>query len=455
MQRQIPRSVAFWLVGLTSTVVLLASAAPSPLYPVYQQLFGFSAFTLTIVFAVYVLALVGTLLTVGSISDHIGRRPVLAGAIVLLIVSMVVFLTADGVAMLIAARVLQGLATGALVGTVSAALVDLAPTPHLGSMVSTATPPLGLATGVVLAGVLVEYAPLPRVIVYVVLIVALAVLLTTIAFLPETSPLLGFESSSHALGTISPSIAVPADVRPVFFSAVPAMLATWSLGGLYLSLGSSITAQILGVANHATGGAILCAFFGSAALASTVASRASTTMKLVVGYSALAGGVLISMSAVLAESAPVYVIGSILAGIGFGTTLLGIMSEMARVSAPSQRAQVFAAVFAVCYTAFSVPAVIAGVVTGHVGLRATAVGYAIFIVSLIAAAAIAAVVLRDRGELPTDDGPSGAGALGGLGRDDALVDGLGHPLAREATDAGQDARDDGASALAAFESGAR
>ncbi len=62
---RLPRTVAFWLVAVTTATVLLSSAAPSPLYPVYQQVFGFSAFTLTVVFAVYVIALVGTLLTIG------------------------------------------------------------------------------------------------------------------------------------------------------------------------------------------------------------------------------------------------------------------------------------------------------------------------------------------------------------------------------------------------------
>src|ERR1700742_1651019 len=107
------RASAFWLVATTSGVVMFASAAPSPLYPVYQQLWGFSSAMLTLVFAVYVGALLLSLLTIGVLSDHVGRRPVIAGALLCLIAAMIVFITADGVGALLIGRVVQGLATGA------------------------------------------------------------------------------------------------------------------------------------------------------------------------------------------------------------------------------------------------------------------------------------------------------------------------------------------------------
>lgn len=405
MSARIPYPIAFWVVAAMSTTALLASAAPSPLYPVYQQLWGFSSFTLTVVFAVYVVALVGTLLTVGSLSDHIGRRPVLLAAVALLIVSMLIFLDADGVGLLITARVVQGLATGALVGTISAALVDLAPTPRLGALLSSASPPAGLAAGAVLAGILVQYVPLPRVVVYVVLIALLVVLLVALLFLPETSPKHGFTSRTHVLQTISPNISVPDYVRTTFLTALPAMLASWSLGGLYLSLGSSITASILGVGNHAISGAILFAFFGSATLAATIAQSAPTAVKLVVGYSGLGAGVAVSLVATLTSSAPMYVTGSIVAGIGWGITLIGMMSAIAECTAPADRGRVFAAVFTVCYTAFSVPAVIAGLAVTYFGLRTTAVGYAVFIMALTLAAAVAAILARRRTPAVVIDAP--------------------------------------------------
>ncbi|MGD0560830.1 MAG: MFS transporter, partial [Streptosporangiaceae bacterium] len=142
------RRGAFWLVAAALGVVMFASAAPSPLYPVYQRLWGFSSSMLTVVFAVYVGALLISLLTVGTLSDHVGRRPVIAGGMLALAGAMAVFATADGVGALLAARILQGLATGAVLGTLSAAVVDLQPSRRAGSLVASVMPAVGLACGI-------------------------------------------------------------------------------------------------------------------------------------------------------------------------------------------------------------------------------------------------------------------------------------------------------------------
>ena len=106
-----------------------AASAPTPLYVVYQKAWGFSATTLTVIFAVYVFGLIGSLLTVGALSDHIGRRPVLGAAIALEAFAFVAFLFAGNVVGLLVARVAQGIATGIAFSTLGATLVDLNP-PH-------------------------------------------------------------------------------------------------------------------------------------------------------------------------------------------------------------------------------------------------------------------------------------------------------------------------------------
>src|SRR3954453_4491621 len=125
--RVFPRAVAFWTVTGTTVALLAASSAPSPLYSVYQAEFGFSALTLTAIFAVYVVALLLRLLTTGRLPDHLGRRPVLAAALVVEAVAMAAFLGADGVAALYAARLVHGLVAGTAVSVVGAYLLDLQP----------------------------------------------------------------------------------------------------------------------------------------------------------------------------------------------------------------------------------------------------------------------------------------------------------------------------------------
>src|SRR6187402_2999428 len=98
--------------GLTLIVFFAASAAPTPLYRLYQQEWLFSATWLTAIFAMYAIALLVALLLVARLSDHLGRRPVIGLAIALEIVSMLVFIVAATPGELLAARALQGVATG-------------------------------------------------------------------------------------------------------------------------------------------------------------------------------------------------------------------------------------------------------------------------------------------------------------------------------------------------------
>src|SRR3954454_6340515 len=159
---RVSRSTAFWSIAVLLVLVLAASGAPSPLYRVYQERFGFSSGVLTTIFGVYAFALLVALLVVGALSDHVGRRPVLAGALVLQAGAIVLFLLAGGVGWLLASRVVQGLATGAMTGTLGAALLDFQRSARpLGALVNSASPGLGLSLGAVGAGLLVEYVPAP------------------------------------------------------------------------------------------------------------------------------------------------------------------------------------------------------------------------------------------------------------------------------------------------------
>ena len=110
------RGRAFWLVAGVLFLSLVAASAPAPLYGVYQAQFRFSAATLTAVFAVYALVVLITLLVFGSLSDYLGRPPVIIATLAVNIGACALFLTAQGVVLLFAARVLQGIAVGAATG---------------------------------------------------------------------------------------------------------------------------------------------------------------------------------------------------------------------------------------------------------------------------------------------------------------------------------------------------
>lgn len=150
---------SLWFLAITLLSFLAASTAPTPLYHLYQEQLQFSAAVLTLIFGVYALSLLVALLTVGSLSDHLGRKPVIFTAVLLNIVAMMLFIHADSVGWLISARVLQGFATGMATSVLSATLLDT--DRQQGPLVNSVAPLLGMALGALGCGLLAEFAPAP------------------------------------------------------------------------------------------------------------------------------------------------------------------------------------------------------------------------------------------------------------------------------------------------------
>jgi MFS family permease len=372
-----PRAAAFWTVTATTATLTAASSAPSPLYPVYQAEFRFSAVTLTVIFAVYVFALLASLLTVAKLSDYAGRRMVLAGSLVVEAASMALFLVADGVGWLVVARIVQGVATGAATGTLAAYLLDLQPPDgsRLGSLVNSAAPTFGLGLGAVVTGLLVQYAPHPTRLVFA-LLGALFVGLTavTVAALPET-----VQRVSGGLAALRPSVAVPSQARRAFAGAIPPLVAAWALGGLVLSVGGSLLIAVFDQPNHAVAGVVIGLFPLSAGSAAVLGREVAPATMTRIGCAALAAGTGLFLFAVGWPSIGLFVAASIVSGAGFGSAFLGSLRSVSQLAEAHQRAELLSAVYVVSYLAFSVPALAGGLLATHVGLRDMAFSYGGFV----------------------------------------------------------------------------
>jgi predicted MFS family arabinose efflux permease len=390
------RSTSFWSITVLLVLVLAASGVPSPLYRVYQQRFGFSSGVLTTVFGVYAFALLAALLMVGALSDHVGRRPVLAAALTLQAGAMVLFLVADGVGWLMAARIVQGLATGAMTGALGAALLDFQRSDRpLGPLVNSASPGLGLSLGAVGAGLLVQYVPAPTDWVFGTLTAAFLLAAVGVLWLPESSPRL-----PGALASLRPQVHVPAAQRGAFFAVLPCLVATWALGGLYASLGPSLVAGPFGVDDHLVGSLLILALNGTGLVGSLAMRNLPPDRAMISGALTFSVGVAGTVAALLTGSLALFFVAAVVSGFGFGSAFLGAMATVTRGVAPGERAGLLSSVFVASYLAFSVPAIAAGVAAGRIGLARTAEIYGAVVI-VLALAATAALLLRRRPEQPT------------------------------------------------------
>ena len=375
-------------------LMLAASGVPSPLYRVYQEEFGFSPGVLTAIFGIYALALLVSLLVVGGLSDHVGRRPVLAVAFLLEAASMVLFLAADGVGWLLAARVVQGLATGALTSTLGAAVIDLQERERpLGAFINSASPGLGLSLGAVGAGLMVQYVPSPTDWVFAVLTVVFVLAsIGTLLLLPETSARLPGTVSS-----LRPRVHVPPVHRSPFVAGLPILSACWAVGGFYASLGPSLLVDVFGIDNHLAGGLLILALNGTGVLGSLVLQKAAAQRSLLVGALVFAVGVAGTVTSLFAGSVSALFVAAVVTGFGFGAAFLGAVATITAGVSSGHRAGLLAAIFVVGYVAFSLPAIVAGFATGSIGLQRTAEIYGLAVI-VLALTAVALLTLRRRTE---------------------------------------------------------
>jgi MFS family permease len=377
--RGLPRAAAFAAITTVFVIFTAASSAPSPLYVVYQRDWGFSATTLTVVFAVYVLGLIVSLLVLGALSDHVGRRPVLAAAIALEAVALVLFISAGDVSVLLLARLTQGIATGAAMTTLGATLVDLNPphAPGRAGVVSGSAPIAGLALGALGCGALVQFAPAPTRLVWALLLGGMGLAAVVVAWLPETSA-----RRPGGLASLTPRLGVPVRLRPDLYAIVPILVASWALGGLYLSLGPSVAASLFGLANHLIGGLVVTLLCGTGAVTAFALRAWPAGRVLYTGAVLLTAGTVVTLAGMEAHAVILAAAGTVIAGIGFGASALACFGTLARIAAPEERGELFSVAYVIAYLAFSLPAVLAGFISTHVGLHSTALVYGLGVVAL-------------------------------------------------------------------------
>jgi hypothetical protein len=378
---------------LFSSIILFflaGSSAATPLYAHYQAAWGITPLTVTIVFGVYALAVLAALLVFGALSDHVGRRPVLIATAIAQALAMVIFATAGGVADLIAARVLQGVATGAAAGAVGAGLLDL--DRARGTTANAIAPMLGTATGALLSGVFVQLLPAPDRLVYLVLGAIFIVQAIGVVFVGET-----IAPRPGALASLRPQFRLPLASRAPMLVAAPALVAAWADVGFYGSLGPSLVRHLVGSSAPVLGGLALFVLASSGAITVYVTRARPALVVMRLGTGALLAGVALTLAAISASSTLLFALGAIVTGAGFGGAFQGSVRTVIPTAAPHQRAGLLSVVYVIAYLAMGAPAVLGGLRAVHGGgVVTTAREYGVAVMALAALALVGTFMRRAR-----------------------------------------------------------
>lgn len=331
--------------------VLAASSAPTPLYHLYQSQIGFSTITLTLIFAVYSFSLLLTLLIAGSLSDYIGRKPVILVAMLLLSLSMIFFLFANTVSELLIARALQGLATGLATSSICASIIDI--NKVLGARINSFSPMVGMAAGMIISCSVISLTLSPLQNVFIVLIAILAVILGLFVFTVETG-----ERRYGAISSLKPTARIPVSAREKFLVISPINIALWMLSGFYLSLMPSLLSSVFTNPSAWVSGSAFLLLTISASVTIILLKKLSYVNAMLFGIAFISSGMLLILFGANTSSANSLFLGSLFAGIGFGLCFMGVMSCLFTGIDNTEKGQLISVFYIESYLAFSVPVLI-------------------------------------------------------------------------------------------------
>ncbi len=347
-------------------VCMAGTTLPTPLYGLYQEKFGFSELTVTVVYAVYAVGVLGVLLLTGNASDTVGRSPMLLWGLGFAAASAVCFLCATAMGWLYAGRLLSGLSAGLFTGAASAYVMELAPPggASRATFVATAANMGGLGCGPLLAGVLAQYAARPLYLPFAVHLALVACSVAVLLRLPETV------RKRRPLSTVRPQRpGLPPRVRAVFGPAAAASFVGFALFGVFTSVSPSFLAQSLNVHNRAASGLVVALAFFASTAGQLAVGRVGVSRSLPLGCTALLAGLALLAGALWWDLLPLVVLSAVVGGGGQGLAFRGALSAVAEASEADRRATVISALFVVAYTGISVPVIGVGLMAGPIGLE--------------------------------------------------------------------------------------
>ncbi|MDW5594502.1 MFS transporter [Conexibacter stalactiti] len=370
MRRRLDARAGFLVVAFAFAATTAYSTVPTPLYALYAERHDFGPLVVTLVFAVYAVGVIASLLLLGHLSDRRGRKPLLCAGLVLDAASALLFVLWPALAGLLLARVVCGIATGMVTATATAWLVELwgeRRPPSRPAVTATAANLGGMGVGPLLAGVLAQRLPQPLRLPYLLVggLLLLAALL--VAAVPETV------ARPERPAPYRPQrIVVPRAQLGRFAGAATSALTCFATLSVFSSLGPGLLADAVGSRSFALAGLIVFVIFAVAATTQIALAELPAPRLAALGQALVAGGLVLLVLALALPSLPLYVGAGVVAGAGCGALFKGCVATVERIAPTGARAEALAGLFVAAYCGTALPTIGLGLATqaldAHVAL---------------------------------------------------------------------------------------
>ena len=392
----LPRPAAFSVASAAMIFIFLSSGVPVPLYNMFRDADGITDGDLALTTVTYLAFTALSLLLLGRLSNHLGRKPVIFAALFFAIAGCAVMTQVHSLPVLLAARILQGTACGLASTAAGAFVIDTAPRGRLlwlPAVVTSSAPPFAIPVGALVSGTLSEFAPFPRTLALCLTAGVLALLAVLVAMCPETTP-----RSPGVLGALVPKVHVPAGSGRVLAAAGAALVATWSFTGFYQAFAPGMTADYF----HSDSALMISIVFASAVILAPLGGSLSGRMVAVKAFRLGLVGFLISSVAIMAslhaEAIVPFLIISLVGGLAQGAAnSSGMRAVLSNVEA-ADRAGTLATMYLISYSGAALPGLLAGQASKSMPLPDVGTGY----VALAMVAGITALIIAAFRKKPAD-----------------------------------------------------
>jgi MFS family permease len=343
--------LAFVSAVVSLVAVFAAVGSTIPLFNIYRAEDGLTNAGISLTVVAYSAATLGTLLVLGRLSSHVGRRPTSIASLGLLVLGCLLLLDVHGIGMLIAGRLLMGLGAGLASSSLTAYIVDGAPRrpTWLASVASSQTVMLGLAVGSIASGALVQFGPWPRDLIYLIVIGLLVISVALVALSPET-----VTPSPGGWSSLRPSVRVPLRVRHLLPVAGAVFLATWATGAFYQAFVPALVEHQLHTNSSLLVGLVFAAYMGSSALGAPLGGR---------------------LSPATAQRIGMFVVATVVAGAAQGIAISAATHGLLYGSTLADRAPTFAVVYLLSYSGATIPSLVSAQLSNVFSTSHIALGY--------------------------------------------------------------------------------
>jgi MFS family permease len=336
-------------------IMFIGAILPTPLYPLYRKVFGFSGVTLTLIYATYVLGNLTALLFFGRVADQIGRRPVSLPAVAVGIASVIAFAAAQSTGWLFVARGLSGFSTGLAAGAATAWIAELfaEEDKSRAARIASGANFLGCAVGPLIGGAFAQLAIAPLRLPYLAYLVLLCGAAGAI-FVPRETVTQPKPLSELDL---RPRIGVPPGIRLQFISPAVTGFATFSLIGFYAALIPSLLAETLQQTSPLLAGAIVAELFLIAAVAILTSGRLPSQAATLAALLLLPPSVWILVGAEVAHSLGLLFFAAALGGLAGGLGYRGSLEVINRIAPADRRSEVVSSYMIALFAGNSLPVI--------------------------------------------------------------------------------------------------